>query len=90
MFSCMISCLSPPDSSILIFFDRFDNVWMDEDGETYLDLQEFGFTPLQRQTILINIFKDLQAEYLYLVNDFGETLEIFWEDGEIELEHQVG
>ena len=75
----MLSCAFPPDSSTLVFFDRFDNVWIDEDGDTYLDLQEFGFTALQRQTILIDIFKHLDAEYLYIVNNFGETIEIFWE-----------
>jgi hypothetical protein len=69
----------PPDSAQSVYFLEEENLWMDEDGETYLDLTEFGFTAFQRNTILIDIRRNYRAEYMYVTNNYGEPVEIFWE-----------
>jgi hypothetical protein len=70
--------LFPPESATAVFYDPHDNIWMNEDGEVYNDLKEFGFTALQRNTILKMIFKNFQAGYICVLNNFNEFVEIMW------------
>ena len=69
----------PPESATSVYFLELDNLWTDDDGEKYLDLTEFGFTALQRNTILMEIHKNYQAEYIYTLNNYGDPIEIHWE-----------
>jgi hypothetical protein len=69
----------PPDSAQPVYYLAESNLWMDEDGEIYLDLTEFGFTALQRETLLMDMHKNYDAEYMYVTNYYGEPVEIHWE-----------
>lgn len=72
----MWDCSSPPNSGISAFYVEESNVWLDEDGEEYADLTQFGFTPLQRDTILVNMRRYPDAHYLCCINNYGELVEI--------------
>ncbi len=75
----MFDTLFPPDSGLAVYFMREDNVWKNEEGEEFLDLTDFGFTALQRNTILHHIYMHDDDEYVSVYNNRGELIEIFWE-----------
>lgn len=74
------SCMSPVESGLTAYFDRPNNIWINEDGYPILDLKDFGFTALQRETILAYIEAHPCAHYVGIYNNKGEFVEIFWDD----------
>lgn len=75
----LFDVLYPPDSGTAAYFDRDRNVWCDDYGNEYLDLRDFGFSALQRETILQHIHTHLWDEYMAVPNNDGELVEIYWE-----------
>lgn len=69
----------PPDSATGAFLDTDNNAWLDEDGFPHKDLKDFGFTALQRGTILLNIARFHGDGYMYIPNNKNEMVEIYWE-----------
>ena len=68
----------PQDSADSAFYIRETNTWINEDGDLILDLKDFGFTARQRETILIYILKNPEAQYTCVPNNTNQLIEIFW------------
>lgn len=79
------SCLTSNSNAIGAFFDKYTNVWIDELGYPVLDLKEFGFTALQRETILKYIHDNPNKSYICVLNNHNFPVEIYWEDEEGQL-----
>jgi len=79
MLTKLFDSLYPPDSGIAVYFRRDVNLWLDEDGVEHFDLKDFGFTALQRETILAHIQDHLKDEYVSVHNNNVELVEIYWE-----------
>lgn len=82
MLTTLFDSLYPPDSGIAVYFRRDTNVWLDDYGVEHFDLKDFGFTALQRETILAHIRSHVEDEYLSITNNDGDLIEIYWEDRE--------
>ena len=72
----------PPDSGPCAFWNRKENIWVDDNGIILNDLKEMGFNARMRETILMYIHQHEEDEYVALVNDFGDSVELFWSKGE--------
>lgn len=69
---------SPPDSGPCAFWNRNENVWIDDNGIMLNDLKDMGFSARMRETILMYIRQHEEDKYVALVNDFGDPVELFW------------
>lgn len=75
----LLDSLGPPDSGMAVYFNRDRNIWFDEDETEHMDLKDFGFTALQRETLLEHIWANLDDGYLSVFNDTGNLVEIYWD-----------
>ena len=76
--SSLFDSLYPPDSGISVYFVKERNIWIDDDGKEHLDLKEFGFTALQRNTLRNHIQSHWGDEYVSITNNYGDLIEIYW------------
>ena len=74
--------IGPRDSGPCAIWDRENNIWYDDNGVALRDLTEMGFSPWMRETILLYIHQHEEDKYVGLVNDFGDSIELFWSKGE--------
>lgn len=72
----------PRDSGPCAFWDRENNLWIDDNGVVLNDLKDLGFSSRMRETILMYIHQHDEDQYVGLVNDFGDSIELFWEKDE--------
>lgn len=68
----------PRDSGPCAFLDRKNNVWIDDNGVVLKDLREMGFSAWMRQTILMYIHQHEEDHCVVLINDWGDSIELFW------------
>lgn len=68
----------PRDSGPCAFWDKENNAWIDDNGFVLNDLREMGFSAWMRQTILMYIHQHEEDGYVALVNDWGDSIELFW------------
>ena len=74
--------IGPRDSGPCAFWDRKSNIWYNDNGVALRDLTEMGFSARMRESILLYIRQHEEDEYVGLVNDFGDSIELFWSKGE--------
>ena len=70
--------IGPRDSGPCAIWDRENNIWYDDNGVALRDLTEMGFSAWMRETILLYIHQHEEDKYVGLVNDFGDSIELFW------------
>lgn len=68
----------PSDSGPSAFFNRKYKIWFDCDGIPLIDLTEFGFSARMRETIMMYIHKHEEDGYVGVINDYGDSIELFW------------
>ena len=68
----------PREDGPCAYFDIINNIWTDDNGIMLTDLKEMGFTARMRETILIYIHRHQDIGYVSLINNWGDSVELFW------------